>query len=114
MNPIDETAAIFFADLILPLRRANVRRGIGYLDRGPARSSYWTAATSRTGGLQKLPGTGCDVATVLGMLGQYWEQRNERHLLQLLPHLQALQRALATPTPERIEPRLTDFVYPLF
>jgi hypothetical protein len=107
-------ADIFFADLLLPLRQANIRRRVNYLDRGPPRQSYWSKVASRTGGMEELPAA-CDVRTLLDMLGSYWVRRNEATLLQLLPHLEALHQQLtgaAAKNPQP-EPPLTEFMYPL-
>jgi hypothetical protein len=110
-----ESAARFFADLLLPLHHANARRGIAYLDRGPKRASYWGEVASRTGGMERLSSTS-DAAAMLSVLGGYWQRRNETDLLQLLPYLQKLQQELtgATPREDSTDTPLQEFVYPLF
>lgn len=114
MNSTENKAAIFFADVLLPLRYANLRRGVAYLDRGPQRTSYWSDVASRTGGMQRLPEFSSDFS-MLGLLGKYWEQRNEGDLLRLLPLLGRLrQDVIATPTSDRDAQPLTEFIYPLF
>ena len=116
MNPTEPgSAAVFFADLILPLRFANVRRGVNYLDRGPRRPSYWGEVISRTGGMECFSGSTCEAAALLGLLGDYWRRQNEPSLRQLLPHLEALRENLTRVerTDKKDEQPLTEFVYPL-
>jgi hypothetical protein len=117
MNPTENrSAAVFFAEMLLPLRHANVRRGAAYLDRGPRRQGYWGDVASRTGGMERLSGAACDPTALLGQLGNYWTQRNEPDLLQLLPYLERLREELvntARADDQTGEP-VTDFVYPLF
>jgi hypothetical protein len=109
-------AAIFFAELLLPLRLANLRRGVAYLDRGPRRESYWGEVLSRAGGLERHSHSACDAATLLASLGSYWARRNEPDLLQLLPHLEALRKELtgAARVDDQARQELTEFNYPLF
>jgi hypothetical protein len=117
MNSIKNTSAtVFFAELLLSLRYANLRRGIAYLDRGPRRESYWGGIASRTGGVMRLPRSACGAANLLESLGEYWERQNEPSLRQLLPNLEALRRDLAgiARADEPGTQPLTEFVYPLF
>jgi hypothetical protein len=115
MSSIENTfAAIFFAELLLPLRHANLRSNIAYLDRGRKRESYWSGIATRTGGIERLSSTGCNAAVLLGLLGSYWERSNERNLLQLLPHLERLRQELGSVASmsDQAE-QLTEFIYPL-
>ena len=115
--PTDDTRAeAMFADWLLPLGYANRRRGIAYLERGPRRQSYWAPVISRTGGLERLSGAGCEPAAMLASLGDYWKRTNEPSLPKLLPSLEELRQQLAgaTPTKNPEEQGLTEFVYPLF
>src|ERR1700761_2373837 len=111
-----DAAAIFFANLLLPMRRANIRKGVNYLDYGEPRESYWRQVASRTGGMEALP-AGCDVGSLLGLLREYWMQRNDTALLLLLPHLESLHQELtavaATTGNEATDAFLTEFAYPL-
>src|SRR6516225_9587453 len=87
MNSIERRlAATFFADLLLPLRHANLRRGIRYLDRSSKPPGYWGDIVSRTGGLERLSKSACDASVLLRLLGIYWQQNREPYLAQLLPH----------------------------
>jgi len=115
MNSTENKAAIFFANVLLPLRYANLRKGATYLDRGRHRTSYWSDIASRTGGMQQLSDSSADFSSVLGLLGKYWEQRNEGYLLRLLPLLAIIRQDLvATPASHHDAKPLTEFVYPLF
>ena len=112
-----QAAAVFHADLLLPLQRANLRKGVSYLDRGPPRASYWRAIASRTGGVEQLPDA-CDVSVLLERLRDYWVRQNEPALLVLLPHLEKLHQELtggAGRTEQgAVDAPLTEFVYPMF
>jgi hypothetical protein len=117
MNSIERRlAATFFADLLLPLRHANLRRGIRYLDRSSKPPGYWGDIVSRTGGLERLSKSACDASVLLRLLGIYWQQNREPYLAQLLPHLERLREDLIkagiSSGPSGPEP--TEFVYPLF
>jgi hypothetical protein len=112
----NRSAAVFFAEMLLPLRHANARRGVAYLDRGRRRQGYWSDVASRTGGMERLSGAACDPTALLGQLGSYWTQRNEPDLLQVLPHLERLREELVGTAQgdDQIRQPVTDFVYPLF
>jgi hypothetical protein len=119
MKPIEPgtagAAAVFFAELLLPLRRAQMRRGSAYLDRGPPRASYWAPIASRTGGIESLTGSQCNFAGALTLLEQYWQEHQERDLLQLVAHLERLQAQLqASPSTQDTAGAVPEFVYPLF
>jgi hypothetical protein len=117
MNPTENrSAAVFFAELLLPLRYANLRRGVVYLNRDHRRQSYWSEVASRTGGMERLSSHACGVPALLALLGSYWARRNEQNLQQLLPHLEALcQELIGAPRVDRqAEGQVTEFIYPLF
>jgi hypothetical protein len=116
MNSTDDrAAAIFFAEFLLPLAQANARKGVGYLDRGGRRPSYWQPVATRTGGLERLSSQGCGPSALLQRLGDYWAHGKEPELPQLLPPLEALRLELTDPDrPQEPEGRLSDFVYPIF
>ncbi len=114
MNQTERPAAIFFAEFLLPLRYANVRRGVAYLER-QKRPSYWSGIASRTGGMERF--SVCpDARALLASLGAYWAGRHEANLVQLLPHLEKMRQELmgAGRPAEPAEERLPDFIYPLF
>jgi hypothetical protein len=117
MNSIErELAAAFFADLLLPLRHANLRRGIRYLDRSSNLPSYWGEVVSRTGGLERLSKSACDASVLLDLLCSYWQRNREPDLPQLLPYLERLRQDLidAGISNKPSEPEPLEFVYPLF
>ena len=112
-----QAAAVFHAELLLPLQRANLRKGVRYLERGKPGASYWREVASRTGGVEELPGE-CDVGVLLGRLREYWVRRDEASLLVLLPYLERLQRELTAGGVDAGkgggEEGVTEFVYPMF
>ncbi len=108
-------ARSFFADFLLPLKRANMRKNIQYLDRVRPRDSYWETTVSRTNGLEQLP-TIRGATSLLEVLGTYWEMQNDRNLSKLLPYLLALRVEISeslSADDERETPPV-EFVYPLF
>jgi hypothetical protein len=110
-----QAAAVFFADLLLPLRRARMRHGSTYLDWGTRRESYWSPIISRTGGMEQLSATQCSFSAALALLEKYWSEQNERDLLQLISHLDRLYRDLtAADLQQESAPTPPEFVYPLF
>jgi hypothetical protein len=106
----------FFAELLLPLRRATLRKGIHFLKLTDEPESYWAPVASRTGGLEKLSAAECDGGRLLDRLERYWTARGDAYLPKLVPHLSALRlELLDTRTAEAAaEPRLGNFVYPIF
>jgi hypothetical protein len=108
------SAEMFFAELLLPLSRANMRRGIHYLDRGPQRDSYWGAVVSRTGGTERLSIRNADVSALFELLDNYWARHNEEDLRQLLPALAQLRQAQLAGTIENSEPQLPEHAYPMW
>jgi hypothetical protein len=117
MSQIDKVPAkCFFADLLLPLSYANARRNVCYLDRTAKSGSYWGPVVSRTGGLEKLTAESSSGPALLELLGQYWVKQNDRNLPKLLPYLVALRSEIVESHPDKAnqEPRLSEFVYPIF
>jgi hypothetical protein len=110
-------AAVFHAELLLPLQRANLRKGVSYLEHGKLRASYWRGIASRTGGIEQLPDA-CDVRVLLDRLRAHWVQQNQPALLVLLPHLEKLHQELTVVAAgegrDDTDPPLAEFVYPLF
>jgi hypothetical protein len=117
MSQIDKVPAkSFFADLLLPLKHANTRRSVHYLSRTSPQPSYWQAVVSRTGGLEKLSAASSSGSALLQLLGRYWAAQNDGNLPKLLPYLDGLRREIVEshPVEEAQEPRLPEFVYPIF
>jgi hypothetical protein len=109
-------AKSFFADLLLPLKYANTRRNVHYFVLVASQPSYWQPVISRTGGLEKLSATGSRGSALLELLGKYWNTQNDSNLPKLLPYLVTLRQELVESLPpgDEPEPRLTEFVYPIF
>jgi hypothetical protein len=117
MSQIDRVPAkFFFADLLLPLKYANTRRNVLYLSRTAKAGSYWEPVVSRTGGLEKLTAASSGGSVLLELLGQYWAKQNDKNLAKLLPYLVELRREIVEShaVEDNQEPRLSEFVYPLF
>ena|SRR5579863_10346876 len=117
MRPTDwMRAKCFFADLLLPLRHANVRRGVHYLTRTAPKTTCWSKVVSRTGGLEKLSAATSNGSALLGRLGQYWASQNDGNLTKLLPYLVSFRQEMAESHPQSADlgPQLTEFVYPMF
>jgi hypothetical protein len=122
MSQIDETqisrvpARSFFADLLLPLKHANTRRNVHYFSPIPPQATCWQPVISRTGGLQKLSASSSRGPALLELLGKHWVTQNDPNLAKLLPYLVTLRRELveSLPAADKQEPRLTEFVYPIF
>jgi hypothetical protein len=109
-------ARVFFADLLLPLKHANTRRNVLYLSRTAKSVSYWQEPVSRTGGLGKLTAASSGGSALLELLGQYWVKQNDKDLPKLIPYLVELLREIveSPPVQDNREPRLSEFVYPIF
>jgi hypothetical protein len=107
---------VFFADLLLPLKHANTRRNMLYLNRTAKGGSYWEPVVSRTGGLEKLTAASSGGSALLELLGQYWVKLNDKNLPKLIPYLVELRREIVEshPAKDDEEPRLSEFVYPIF
>jgi hypothetical protein len=117
MSQIDRVPAkSFFADLLLPLKHANTRNNVCYLNRTSKSVSYWEKPVSRTGGLEKLAAAGSGGSALLELLGQYWVKQNDKNLPKLIPYLVELRREIveSRPVQDNREPRLSEFVYPIF
>jgi hypothetical protein len=115
MNPTEtRAAAVFFAEFLLPLHYANARRNMTYIDRRGCGQSRWDAVASRTGGMEQVCGAACDARALLASLADYWAERKDTNLLQLLPHLEALLRDLNGGSRPDEQEGVSDFVYPLF
>jgi hypothetical protein len=108
-------AKSFFADFLLPLKRANMQKNIQYLDHVRPRDSYWGKTVSRTNGLEQLSTIG-DATSLFEALGTFWEMQNDRNLCKLLPYLLVLRVEISgsiSADDERETPPV-EFVYPLF
>jgi hypothetical protein len=116
MNRIDEVKPeSFFAAFLLPLRRANMRRGVRYLRLGREPASGWGPVVSRTGGIEKLPPGGASAEAMLERLQRHWVAEGDANLRKLAPFLFALRRAIVAPRATKpADPKPPDFVYPLF
>lgn len=111
----DQAAAGFFAEYLLPLKRANERRGVHYFTTGAdkAKDSYWEPIASRNGGIRSLDAVACDGAALIKQLGDYWTERNQAQLTRLLPALETLRQGASKPAGDDQQAVLTDFIYPL-
>ena len=109
-------ARSFFADFLLPLKRANMQRNIHYLERVRRADSYWGKIVSRTNGLEDLSTSSRDGASLIRLLGQYWELQDDRDLPKLLTYLLSLRAEISGSTSADDEHETTpvEFVYPLF
>jgi len=108
-------SAVFYADWMLPLSRARLRSGTGFLRRGGDAETFWGPVVSRTGGVGKLAPQACDAPSLLAALDEYWSQRGDAGLRQLSPGLLKLLRAApARPVDAEEQAAVAEFVYPLF
>jgi hypothetical protein len=117
MNQTDKLAAqIFFADLLLPLGRANIRKDVHYLNCDRSKASYWQPVVSRTGGMERLSAESSSGPALIELLGQYWREHNDANLPKLIPYLIELRSEIvgSRPPQEEEQPYLSDFVYPIF
>ena len=116
MNPTDANPeAVFFADWLLPLSQANLRRRVAYLKREDDAESYWEPVVSRGDGLQHLTPNACRAPALLGALDQYWERTDATGLRRLTPELRKLTREMASgPSGKRDDGVVAEFVYPLY
>jgi hypothetical protein len=109
----------FFADFLIPLRYANVRKNINYLDRSRPKDTYWGAIESRTGGLEWRSATDVDSSKLIESLGHYWRRQNDPNLPKLVPYIIALREMITRqlqeqPNRDDREASPAEFVYPLF
>jgi len=108
-------ARVFFADLLLPLKRANMRRNVRYLNCDRSSATYWKSIASRTGGLERMPIPSCGAAGLIGRLGLYWEAQSDSDLPRLIPHVLALREEFSGYLQAKGDGEIqTEFVYPLF
>ncbi len=116
MNPTDANPeAVFFADWLLPLSQANLRRRVAYLKREGDAESFWEPVVSRGGGVQRLAPDARDVPALLSALDQYWERADTTGLRRLTPELRKLTRAMAkAASVPRDDGVVAEFVYPLY
>ena len=117
MPPTDDVSPeTVFANLLLPLKRANQRRSATYFSLGPDRNAetYWGGVVSRTGGVTQVKFD--ETTDALHSLEAYWSSRGENLLSKTLPELRALQETiLAVKTSTRdAEQSVPEFVYPLY
>jgi hypothetical protein len=110
------TVKSFFANLLLPLKHANIRTNVCYLSRVPQGESYRGAIVSRTNGLERLSVTRSGGAFLLESPAEPWATQNERNLPKPVPHLSVLRQGPigSPPIEDQRENHLKEFVYPLF
>ena len=119
MNPIDEPGPeTFFADVLLPLRQARLRRGLEYFPRGTdaQAASYWEPVATRTGGLRCHSMTDAEGSALLAALAEHWLGSGDADLASLLDEIEALRKRLheAAP-PETARASAPSYsAYPLF
>jgi hypothetical protein len=110
----------FFADWLLPLKHARLRRGQRYFQTKPdaATASYWQPTTSRSGGLQRCPLAEADASALLAALPQHWLAEGDADLAMLSDALESLRQQLtreADSAPSTEGPRSPSYsAYPLF
>jgi len=117
MSPTDRIRPdSFFAEVLLPLRYANLRRRVSYLQREVGAAGNWCPVVSRTGGLERLSAENAGAAAMIERLGRHWELEGDPHLPKLVPLLQDLRRELfeTRPAYANTEPELPEFVYTMF
>jgi hypothetical protein len=110
----------FFADWLLPLKHARLRRGQRYFQTkpDPATASYWQPPTSRSSGLQRCPLAEADASALLAALPQHWLAEGDADLAMLSDALESLRQQLtrdadsAAPTDRPRSPSYS--AYPLF
>jgi hypothetical protein len=113
-------AKSFFADWLLPLKHARLRRGQHYFHTTPdaATASYWQPPTSRSGGLQHCPLAEADASALLAALPQHWLAQGDADLAMLSDALESLRHQLtqeSNSAPSTDSPRSPSYsAYPLF
>lgn len=113
----DGAARSFYSELLIPLRRANQRRDINYLDSATGQESYWREVSSRTGGLRRLSVASSGGTALLEALRSHWLEQHETMLPKLWPELVDLHQKIAAPKPAQDNPErggLPEFVYVLY
>jgi hypothetical protein len=128
LSPIDtdddnegrREASSFFAEWLLPLKHARLRRGQHYFQTRPDAQvpSYWQAPESRGGGLQRCPLQEADAGALLAALATHWLAQGDADLAMLSEALESLRQQLAQdadPSASADRPRAPSYsAYPLF
>ena len=116
MHPTDPNPeASFFADWLLPLRRAHMRLGVDYLRRDAEAETLWGPVVSRSGGVARIAPEATGAQSLLAALDDYWSQAHDTSLRQLSPGLlKLLLAAPSGPADAREDAVVAEFVYPLF
>ena len=110
----------FFAEWLLPLKHARLRRHQHYFQAMPdsQAQSYWQAPASRAGGLQRCALTEADASALLAALSPHWLAQGDADLAMLADALESLRQQLAQeadPTTSMDRPRAPSYsAYPLF
>jgi hypothetical protein len=106
LSPTDDTttagdgrreACNFFAEWLLPLKHARLRRHQHYFQTMPDAQapSYWQAPASRGVGLQRCPLAEADASALLAALSPYWLAQGDADLAMLADALESLRQQLA-------------------
>ncbi|MGM9485733.1 hypothetical protein [Ideonella sp. YS5] len=128
MNPTDTAddpsgrreAQSFFAEWLLPLKHARLRRGQHYFQIVPANTAptYWQTPESRSGGLQRCSLAEADASALLAALAPHWLAQGDADLAMLSDALESLRQQLtreADSVPSSDKPRSPSYsAYPLF
>jgi len=128
LSPIDtgednegrREACNFYAEWLLPLKHARLRRGQHYFHARPDAQipSYWLAPASRSGGIQRCPLQEADPGGLLAALAPHWLAQGDADLAMLSEALESLRQQLtqdAEPSSGVDRPRSPSYsAYPLF
>ena len=128
MNPTDAAdegsghreAQSFFAEWLLPLKHARLRRGQHYFQSVPDATapSYWQSPESRSGGLQRCSLAEADASALLAALAPHWLAQGDADLAMLSEALESLRQQLsrqADCVSSSDKPRSPSYsAYPLF
>lgn len=129
MSPTDDTTAAdddrrearnFFAEWLLPLKHARLRRHQHYFETmpDPQAPSYWQTPASRGGGVQRCPLAEADASALLAALPPHWLAQGDADLAMLAEALESLRQQLAqdaNPATSMDRPRSPSYsAYPLF
>ena len=126
MNPTDtersghHEAESFFAEWLLPLKHARLRRGQHYFQVVPDAKAptYWQPPESRSGGLQRCSLAEADASALLAALAPHWLAEGDADLAMLSDALESLRQHLtreADAAPSSDKPRSPSYsAYPLF
>lgn len=114
----DRPAREFFADWLLPLKHARLRRGLRFFELLPDQTlaSYWAEPVSRSGGVQHCPLAEADASALIAALAPHWLALGQDELLTLSEPLEALRQQQAqAPAPAADARRVPSYsAYPLF